>query len=1648
MAFGTQTQRAHIPSAPLQAPLVLAPLFTHSLASDAARTATPGATIFGHPQPVPGHVPRKAMLWIDTALDAPEHLAAGAPEGMDRAGFGGQGNGLSQLQQWAGVAAGYDALHLVCHGAPARLQLGSYTLDAVALAQPCVRAALRTIGQALRAGAVVHIYACELAAGARGRSFVRALEQALGVPVAAASRMLGATTSGPSWALDSGEGAGSRDTLAWPSYAHKLTIASLNTTFSNIGATTTYVNEPSFYATPKVLSVNNIASSGWDLSAQSSVNTTAFLLRGISAAGLGNGDNTSIRAQANDVDYVTFRSNATSFAFDLGGFYIRNNNAFTITVEALDRNGATTGTAVPFSGAGGGSFFQFDLSANTDFRGIFGFKVNFSSSTDAPFFDSISISNIVTAPAVADGNISLTSTGTGTGGAYKVGDTVTARWDNSATGDNNSGVTGATVDFTQFGGGSTVSATNSGGIWTASYTITAGSIDLTGRNVSVTATNAFGPTTTADTTNATIDNQALTVSAANIAISGGTGTAGAFKIGDIVTATWDNRSSGDNNSDTISSVTFDFTQFGGGAAVAASNSGGIWTANYPIVSGALDTTGRNVTVTATDNAGNPTTRAGTTNAAVDNQGPVVTDANLSISGGTGGTYKAGDAVTATWNNSGTGDNNTDTLSSVTFDFSAFGGGAAVAATSTGSTWSATYTLVAGATSAANRNVSATVTDNAGNATTTADTSNATVDNQAPVVTGVTSSTTDGAYKAEATISIQVAFGENVTVTGTPTLQLNTGTTAVYSSGSGTGSLTFTYTIAAGQNIGDLDYASTGALSLAGGSIRDAAGNNATLTLPALGAVGSLGINKNIAVDTNVPTSTVATITFSDETGSGLTDLVSAEGAQDLSGTLNDIFFVGEKVEVSLNNGGTWTDATAAEGGLTWSLPGQALSGSGSIKVRVTDAAGNHGTEFSRPYTIDTIAPTANTAGGTPADNATSASTTGAIVLPFSEPLDAAGSVLTTVQLRDVATHTVVAATVTINGSGQLVITPAAALSPSVAYSVVWGAGALKDLAGNSVAAVADDTTYNFTTAAAPSSGGGGTPAGQTVDGTTVQTGTTTNSDGSTTTTTTVAPVPANRPEDASTPNSQLADIPLAKVGGDIVLQIGLPVGVGVTSSETTGTNLTLRDKLMGASQPLSSPADFAQLLQAGIDTFVPGVQDPSQVTVRTLTLTSSATSAPGQSITISGANGTGEGDGTHPLRQEALVIDARQMPPGTVLKFDKVEFALVIGAVRIVGGDGANFVVGDGAAQFIVLGAGDDVLRGGAGNDVVGSKGGNDRLYGDEGNDKLVGGIGNDHLEGGAGNDILIGGSSDAGTWRFALGSDGNLHASYASGEPDLSELTQAQITGNWQGGIAIDPRLAMVYNQDYARLETAALLFQGLTGKLPTLDFQNLLSTPEWTKQALLQGAWNWYESTLPANLGTADKAKALITQTLGASMASAQNVGIAVDFLGQGGTWTQALDFLVHLPQVKNAITTQTGGTPLLNLVQASPIAESGWSFDSGNDTLLGGAGNDVLVGGGGSDVLDGDEGTDMAVYFGTLQHYAFTLQTNATSGQQEVLVRHLLSGDVDTLRNVELLQVGGQAYRINAGGLQQGQEYALAGHVAEVEAQEVMLMGVPAF
>ena len=123
--------------------------------------------------------------------------------------------------------------------------------------------------------------------------------------------------------------------------------------------------------------------------------------------------------------------------------------------------------------------------------------------------------------------------------------------------------------------------------------------------------------------------------------------------------------------------------------------------------------------------------------------PVVTDDSLSISGATGtaGTFRAGDTVTVTWDNSPAGDNNRGILS-VSVDFTAFGGPNQSYASDLEGFWGSSYTLPVGFIDLPDAQVSITATNIIGPNTLSHGTTYA-VDTEPPVVTPEHLSVTPG-----------------------------------------------------------------------------------------------------------------------------------------------------------------------------------------------------------------------------------------------------------------------------------------------------------------------------------------------------------------------------------------------------------------------------------------------------------------------------------------------------------------------------------------------------------------------------------------------------------------------------------------------------------------------------------------------------------------------------------------------------------------------------------------------------------------------------------------------------------------------------------------------------------------------------------------
>ncbi|MEO1146769.1 MAG: hypothetical protein AAFY26_14375, partial [Cyanobacteria bacterium J06638_22] len=122
-----------------------------------------------------------------------------------------------------------------------------------------------------------------------------------------------------------------------------------------------------------------------------------------------------------------------------------------------------------------------------------------------------------------------------------------------------------------------------------------------------------------------------------------------------------------------------------------------------------------------------------------------------------------------------------------------------------------------------------------------------LDNTAPTITGISSTTPDGEYNAGETLSIQVTFSETFVVTGTPTLTLDNGATATFDNISGNVA-TFTYTIQPGDaDTADLNVT---AVTLGADEIEDGAGNDATTDLP---AGNNLEDNSELVIDNTAPT---------------------------------------------------------------------------------------------------------------------------------------------------------------------------------------------------------------------------------------------------------------------------------------------------------------------------------------------------------------------------------------------------------------------------------------------------------------------------------------------------------------------------------------------------------------------------------------------------------------------------------------------------------------------------------------------------------------------------------------------------------------------------------------------------------------------------
>ncbi|HEX3998714.1 MAG TPA: peptidylprolyl isomerase [Pirellulales bacterium] len=641
----------------------------------------------------------------------------------------------------------------------------------------------------------------------------------------------------------------------------------------------------------------------------------------------------------------------------------------------------------------------------------------------------------------------------------------------------------------------------------------------------------------------------------------------------------------------------------------------------------------------------------------------------------------------------------------------------------------------------------------------------------PPVAGVSSSeAANSSFQTGATIPILVTFGEAVNVTGTPKLTLNDGGVASYVSGSGTSTLTFDYTVATGQNTADLDYASTGALALNGGTIKDSSDINAVLTLPATGTDGLA--TRDIIIDTAAPTVTV-------------TPLITNNTKPTLTGAVTDPTPSSKIASVKIVVDGQTITATVS--GTTWSaaVPVAIPNGTYSVQATATDNAGNSASTTSPSgLTINTIAPTVSGISTTAAANSTfNVGQPVSIGIAFSEAVTVSGTPELNLNDTGVATYT------SGNGTSTLTFTytPAANqntsdLNYSSTAALILNGGKIQDAAGNAAVLTLPATG---TDALAAKDIKIVTPTAV-VDLAVALTATSTSLPGGGIAYTVVV---TNHGPSTAQSVSLTDTLPSTVSYGSQIETSGATFTLSHSGNSITDTIASLAS---GATASITIAADLPITAAAG------SIGDTATVSSST-TESNSANNTATASTTVSTTGVMLTTDPNTPSETDLVV--------GGTSGADNVSFASA--------GAGKVTVTMDGKSYGTFAVTGRIVAYAGAGNDMIvvssaitlpaflyaGS--GADELVGGGGNNVLIGGSGADTLIGGTGHNILIAGTGAAKLYSAPIGSvdsaTGGSIMIAGTTTYDANDSALSAIMAEWGSTDSYATRIAKISNGSLA---------------------------------------------------------------------------------------------------------------------------------------------------------------------------------------------------------------------------------------------------------
>ena len=263
--------------------------------------------------------------------------------------------------------------------------------------------------------------------------------------------------------------------------------------------------------------------------------------------------------------------------------------------------------------------------------------------------------------------------------------------------------------------------------------------------------------------------------------------------------------------------------------------------------------------------------------------------------------------------------------------------------------------------------------------------------------------TDGIYAAGDQIVVTAAFGEAVTVTGTPRVKLEVGgeeRTADYADGSGAGALVFEYKVAEGESDDDGVSIAADGIDLNRGTIADASDNAAVLTHPAVSPQSGHRVDgvRPVLEDTGgaVVDDSMLTLNYDELLDGGSTPPESAFTVRggDRTRTVSDVGISGSAVILTVDPA-----VEHGEEGIRVSY----RAGSGAILIR--DVPGNEAAGLSNEpvtnETPDTTAPTVDSveiSSDPGTDRTYAAGEEIRVTVTFSETVEVTGTPRLTIEL--------------------------------------------------------------------------------------------------------------------------------------------------------------------------------------------------------------------------------------------------------------------------------------------------------------------------------------------------------------------------------------------------------------------------------------------------------------------------------------------------------------------------------------------------------------------------------------------------------------------------------------------------------------------------